>query len=95
MAGSTAAFLTNPIDTMTARLMTQGHSVTVDSQQQLRYGSGDLLSCARAIFRDEGAHAFMRGWFPRSARFGALGAIQLALYEKLKLVFGFVEDDDG
>jgi hypothetical protein len=94
MAGSTAAFLTNPIDTMTARLMTQGHAAGADlEQQKLRYGSGDLLSCARSIFREEGAHAFMRGWFPRSARFGALGAIQLALYEKLKLAFGF--DDDG
>ena len=94
MAGSTAAFLTNPIDTMTARLMTQGHAIATDCEhRQLRYGSGDLISCARTILREEGPHAFMRGWFPRSARFGALGAIQLALYEKLKLVFGF--DDDG
>lgn len=98
MAGSMAAFLTNPVDTMTARLMTQGQSdgslLHLGSKQELRYGSGDLLSCARSIMKEEGAHAFMRGWFPRSVRFGALGAIQLAVYEKLRSIMGFEDDED-
>ena len=90
MAGSTAAFLTNPIDTMTVTTDDSRSLCHQDSQQQLRWEWGLTFLRPRYISR-RGCPCVHARLVSRSARFGALGAIQLALYEKLKLVFGFVE----
>ena len=88
-SASAAAFLTNPIDTLTARLMTQGLAGT----GQARYARSGLFRCARDIVLEEGAPALMRGWIPRTLRFGVLGALTLAVYEKVKWIIGFEEVD--
>ena len=100
VSGATAAFLTNPIDTVTARLMTQGHGSLVETNSKtastlpsLKY-STSVIECGKTIVREEGVTSLMRGWFPRTIRFGILGALTLAVYEKLRDVMGFEDDDD-
>ena len=58
--GATAAFLTNPIDTVTARLMTQGHGSLVETNSNtastlpsLKY-STSVIECGKTIVREEG-----------------------------------------
>jgi hypothetical protein len=94
VSGATAAFLTNPIDTVTARLMTQGHgaAAAATTKSELKYTG--VFQCARTIINDEGATSLMRGWFPRTARFGILGALTLLVYEKLRDIWEFEDDED-
>ena len=53
-----------------------------------------MIECGKTIVREEGVTSLMRGWFPRTIRFGILGALTLAVYEKLRDVMGFEDDDD-
>jgi solute carrier family 25 S-adenosylmethionine transporter 26 len=92
VSGGAAAFLSNPIDTVTARLMTQGYGIKVKSTN-LKYNDG-VIQCAKTIIREEGPQSLMRGWFPRTVRFSVLGALTLAVYEKLRDIMGFEDDDD-
>ena len=98
VSGGTAAFLTNPVDTVTARLMTQGYGaatttvVTTKDVPLLKYSG--VWQCAQTIVREEGAQSLMRGWLPRTLRFSVLGALTLAVYEKLRDIMGFEDEDD-
>ena len=92
VSGATAAFLTNPIDTVTARLMTQGHGAVAGGEAELKYSG--VMQCAKSIVHEEGSGSLMRGWLPRTARFAVLGALTLVVYEQLRGLIGFEDDDD-
>ena len=92
VSGATAAFLTNPIDTVTARLMTQGHGAAAGREADLKYSG--VMQCAKSIVEEEGSGSLMRGWLPRTTRFAVLGALTLVVYEQLRGLIGCEEEEE-
>lgn len=71
-----AAFLTNPIDVVKSRLMTQRD----------KYYS-NTFNCFKSIYYDEGPRGFLKGAHVRVPSIGFTGVIFFAIYERCKLVF--------
>jgi len=77
-AATVAAFITQPIDVVKTRMMTQAVSAAAP------YASA--LDCARTMAAAEGAGAFYQGILPRTLYMGPLWAIQFAVHAHLTRV---------
>ena len=69
---SSAGFLTNPIDVVKTRLMTDRH----------RFLS--LRTCSAEIYADEGFKGFSRGIFVRTSSCSLITAVLFVSYERIK-----------
>lgn len=76
VSGAAAAFLSNPLDVVKTRLMTQGGGTAV------RYRG--VVHALRTIAREEGPSAFCKGIAPRIAAKTLQSALFFAAYEGLR-----------
>lgn len=81
-SGAISGFLTNPIDVVKTRLMTQAPN------KALQTGSFEL---AKKILCEEGAKAFMSGVTSRLVWISLGGAIFFGVYEKSRRFFDHLE----
>ncbi len=75
LAGSLAAFLTNPLDTATSRMQTQG------SARRFGRNAWTVLRTAAK----EGVFGLWRGALPRATSCGLLSAVQFSLFETIRV----------
>jgi hypothetical protein len=108
MAGTMSAFVTNPLDVITCRLMTQrmesaslGPGAPVHPFSGQGYGSrgsgvvyryAGIWDCAHKIWMREGMRGLFSGWQPRVLRMGSLASLQFCAYETIRGLF-WVESD--
>lgn len=78
LAGMMGAFLSNPMDVVKTRMMTQKSMGGVEK----RYAN--VVQCFWKIGKDEGMRAFMRGVGPQVVQKGMQYALYFAIYETLK-----------
>lgn len=69
-----AAALTNPIDVVKTRLMTQRDKYYANT-----------FNCFTSIYREEGVKGFTKGIHIRTAALGFFGTIFFGMYENIKL----------
>jgi hypothetical protein len=87
-AGGVAGFLTNPLDTVTARLVTQGQVGTSGHQYD------GVLHCINMMARTEGIESLWQGWQPRVIRFSLIAGVTFTVYEKVKLFLRWSSGED-
>eukprot|EP00741_Cyanophora_paradoxa_P006379 tig00001000_g6183.t1 len=74
-AGAISAGLTNPLDVVKTRIMTQGEGAR-------RYAG--VADACRSILREEGPRAFLRGVLPRMTMIGLGGSVFFTAFETTK-----------
>lgn len=83
IAGMAGAFVSNPMDVVKTRMMTQTVVRNVSSSVAgTRYRS--VIDCFLRVAKEEGVHSFARGIGPRLAQKGMQYALYFAAYETLK-----------
>ena len=88
-AGGIAALVTNPLDTITARVITQGKRGTAEHQYK------GVVDCARTMIREEGATSLFQGWQPRTIRFSMLAGVTFIVYERVKKLLYWERNEGG
>lgn len=61
---------------------------TLGGERMAKYGTKGPLGCARALLREDGPSAFMRGWTPAFMRMAPTCVMSFWLYEQLRKVVG-------
>lgn len=83
-AGSAAAVVTNPLDLAKLRLQVQRASAGAPRSDKTAFGYSGVGDALRAIVRQEGAAALMRGAGARVAFSAPMTAVSFALFESCK-----------
>jgi hypothetical protein len=90
IAGGIASVVTNPLDIFTARIMTQ-------QKLSMEHGGGmyynGIIDCCKKMYRDEGFLSLYQGWQPRMIRFTFLAGITFSIYERVKYLLGWQDED--
>jgi len=89
-AGSCAAVVTNPLDLAKLRLQVQRASATGARTDKTAFGYSGVGDALRAIARQEGGAALMRGAGARVAFSAPMTAMSFALFESCKAQFAAV-----
>ena len=92
LAGGIASVITNPLDTFTARLMTQQK---LTSSAGGGYYYEGILDCCRKMYKEEGLLSLYQGWQPRMIRFTFLAGITFTIYERVKWILGWQDEING
>ncbi|GBG33986.1 Mitochondrial carrier protein [Hondaea fermentalgiana] len=84
-SGGLAAFLSNPLDVVSVRLMTQREDIEAASLRRYHYKG--FWDCLVSVARHEGVRGLWSGSLARTLSILPLSALQFAIYEKMKTCF--------
>jgi len=85
-SGGLAAFLSNPLDVVSVRLMTQREDLEASAHRRFHYKG--TFDCLFSVARNEGIRGLWSGSVARTLSVLPLSAIQFAIYEKMKSFLG-------